>query len=171
MRSAAGSSSRPSGTAVSRTTRSTGSAGCCATAPRTLSPRQQARLETGLTLGDPNGEVDLAWQCYQQLPAAYRAKLPAEGHRTTNKIIDTWHSCPIPEIARLGRTLRQWRRQLLAYFSTNGVSNGGTEAINLLIEKTRRLAHGFRNFSNYRLRILLVADGTRPYRQRPNHAE
>jgi hypothetical protein len=26
--------------------------------------------------------------------------------------------------------------------------------VNLLIEKTRRLAYGFRNFSNYRLRIL-----------------
>jgi transposase len=50
------------------------------------------------------------------------------------------------------------------------VSNGGTEAINLLIEKTRRLAHGFRNFTNYRLRILLVTDASRPYRQRPNHA-
>jgi Transposase len=55
------------------------------------------------------------------------------------------------------------------YFSTNGVSNGGTEAINLLIEKTRRLAHGYRNFDNYRLRILLVADGSRPYRERPDH--
>jgi len=32
------------------------------------------------------------------------------------------------------------------------------------------MAHGFRNFANYRLRILLVADGSRPYRQRPNHA-
>jgi transposase len=50
---------------------------------------------------------------------------------------------------------------MLAYFATHGVSNGGTEAINLLIEKTRRLAHGFRNFDNYRLRIVLVADGTR----------
>jgi len=50
-------------------------------------------------------------------------------------------------------------------------SNGGTEAINLLIEKTRRLAHGFRNFDNYRLRILLVADGSRSYRARPNHAQ
>ena len=29
---------------------------------------------------------------------------------------------------------------MLAYFTTSGVSNGGTEAINLLIEKTRRLA-------------------------------
>jgi transposase len=130
-----------------------------------LSPRQQARLETGLRLGDPNGEVDLAWQCYQQLRAAYRTKLPVEGRRIAVKIIDTWRTCPIPEIARLGRTLRQWRQQVLAYFSTKGVSNGGTEAINLLIEKTRRIAHGFRNFDNYRLRILLVADGTRDYRR------
>jgi transposase len=130
-----------------------------------LSPRQQTRLDAGLRLGDPNGEVELAWQCYQQLRGAYRAKLPVEGRRIAVKIIDTWRTCPIPEIARLGRTLRQWRQQVLAYFSTNGVSNGGTEAINLLIEKTRRLAHGFRNFDNYRLRILLVADGTRDYRR------
>jgi transposase len=34
-------------------------------------------------------------------------------------------------------------------------------------EKTRRLAHGFRNFTNYRIRILLAADGTRPYRRPP----
>jgi hypothetical protein len=47
------------------------------------------------------------------------------------------------------------------------VSNGGTEAINGVIEKTRRLAHGFRNFTNYRIRILLAADGSRPYRRRP----
>lgn len=135
-----------------------------------LTPRQQSRLEAGLGLGDPHGEVALAWQCYQRLRAAYRAKLAVEGRRIAISIIDTWHSCPIPEIARLGRTLRQWRQQVLSYFSTSGVSNGGTEAINLLIEKTRRLAHGFRNFTNYRLRILLVADGSRPYRERPNHA-
>jgi transposase len=135
-----------------------------------LSPRQQTRLETGLRLGDPNGEVDLAWQCYQQLRSAYHAKLPVEGHRAAEKIITSFPTCPVPEIARLGRTLRAWRSQMLAYFATRGVSNGGTEAINLLIEKTRRLAHGFRNFTNYRLRILLVADGSRPYRRGPNHA-
>ncbi len=60
--------------------------------------------------------------------------------------------------------------QILAYFATGGVNNGGTEAINGVNEKTRRLAHGFRNFENYRLRILLAADGTRPYRRRPTHA-
>lgn len=55
-----------------------------------------------------------------------------------------------------------WKQQILVYFETRGVSNGGTEAINLVIEKTRRLAHGFRNFTNYRLRILLAASGNRP---------
>lgn len=64
------------------------------------------------------------------------------------------------------RALRfAWRQQVLAYFATSGVSNGRTEAVHLLIEKIRRLAHGFCNFSNYR--ILLVADATRPYRPRP----
>src|SRR5207237_1636048 len=43
-------------------------------------------------------------------------------------------SCPIPEVARLGRTLRQWRAAFLAYFDTSRSSNGGTEAINGLIE-------------------------------------
>jgi transposase len=58
-------------------------------------------------------------------------------------------------LLRLGRTLRAWRAQLLAYFDTHG----GTEAINLIIEKVRRLAHGFKDFDHYRLRIMLAADG------------
>jgi len=86
------------------------------------------------------------------------------------KVLDSFPSCPIPEVARLGRTLRAWKKQVLAYFDTEGVSNGGTEAINLIIEKTRRLAHGFRNFHHYRLRILLAASGNRGYRKPPTHA-
>ena len=48
----------------------------------------------------------------------------------------------VHKVARLGRTLRSWRAQVLAHFDTAGLSNGGTEAINLIIEKRRRLAHG-----------------------------
>ena len=81
--------------------------------------------------------------------------------------MDSFHSCPIPEVARLGRSLRSWRAQILAYFDTHGVNNGGTEAINLIIEKIRRLAHGHKDFDHYRLRILLTADGSRPYRTAP----
>jgi transposase len=75
------------------------------------------------------------------------------------------------EVARLGRTLKQWKTAILAYFDTNGASNGPTEAINGVIETTRRIARGFRNFPNYRLRCLLAAGGHRPYRiKKTNHA-
>ena len=55
--------------------------------------------------------------------------------------------------------LRTWRSELLGYFATGGANNGGTEAINGLIELHRRLARGFRNRDNYRLRMLLVGGG------------
>jgi len=134
-----------------------------------LTEKQQARLTRCLQAGDPTGAVNVAWQCYQQLRSIYHAG-PATGRVTAEKVIASFPSCPIPEVARLGRTLRAWRQQVLAYFDTSGVSNGGTEAINLIIEKVRRLAHGFRDFDHYRLRILLAASGQRAYRTRPTHA-
>jgi hypothetical protein len=67
--------------------------------------------------------------------------------------------------------LKQWKPAILAYFDTFGASNGPTEAINGVIETTRRIARGFRNFTTYRLRCLLAAGGHRPYRNKQtNHA-
>ncbi|MBN9199983.1 MAG: transposase, partial [Microbacterium chocolatum] len=40
--------------------------------------------------------------------------------------------------------------------------NGGTEAMNGIIELHRRLARGYRNRHNYRLRMLLAAGGLTP---------
>src|SRR5829696_2307063 len=113
-----------------------------------LSERQQAKLTRCLQAGDPDGEVDLAWQCYQQLRSVYHRSAD-HGRRIAEKVIASFPTCPIPEVARLGRTLKAWRQQVLAYFDTHGVSNGGTEAINLIIEKVRRLAHGFKEFDHY----------------------
>ncbi len=52
----------------------------------------------------------------------------------------------------------------LAPLAIAAFSNGGTGAINMLIEKARRLAHGYRNFNNDRLRMLLAASSTRTRR-------
>ncbi len=122
-----------------------------------LTDRQITKLNQHLAAGDPNFEVSVAWHAYQQLRSMYQVQDSAAGRRIAQQVIRTFPDCPIPEVARLGRTLRQWKAHLLARFDTHRISNGGTEAINLLIEKTRRLAHGFRNFTNYRLRILLAA--------------
>lgn len=40
------------------------------------------------------------------------------------------------------------------------------QAVNAVIETMRRIARGFRNFENYRLRALLAAGGHRPWRNR-----
>lgn len=68
----------------------------------------------------------------------------------------------MPEVKRLGRTLNQWAEPLLVYFDTVGASNGGTEAVNGLIELHRRIARGFRNRDNYRPRCLLIGGGLTP---------
>lgn len=47
------------------------------------------------------------------------------------------------------------------YFATGEASNGPVEAVNNLIEKMTRVAHGFRDSENYRLRILAVASGAK----------
>jgi transposase len=62
-------------------------------------------------------------------------------------------------IARLGRTLRRWHQAFLAYFTTDRANNGPTEAVNGIIELHRRLARGYRNRDDYRLRMLLAAGG------------
>lgn len=124
-----------------------------------LTDRQQARLHAAFTAREEHVEVEVAWSCAQQVRSAYHQGTHAAGRAIAEKIIDTYPTCPIPEIARLGKTLRQWRTEFLGYFDTGGASNGGTEAINGLIELHRRVARGFRNRDNYRLRMLLIGGG------------
>ncbi|QXT61641.1 ISL3 family transposase [Tessaracoccus palaemonis] len=126
-----------------------------------LSDGQKTRLKTAFTADDRHVEVEVAWHCAQQLRSVYHQPSHADGRRVAEKILATFPSCPIPEIARLGRTLNQWRDAFLGYFTTSGANNGGTEAINGLIELARRIARGFRDPDNYRLRMLLIGGGLR----------
>ena len=124
-----------------------------------LTDRQSARLEAAFTAREEHLEVELAWRCAQQVRSCYHQGTHAAGRQVAEKVLASFSTCPIPEVARLGRTLKQWSREFLGYFDTDGASNGGTEAINGLIELHRRIARGFRNRDNYRLRMLLIAGG------------
>jgi transposase len=125
-------------------------------ASETLSERAWARLETGLVLGDPAGELTQAWMAAHELRYLYRRgrDLP-DARRRLHDIQQRCVFSDVPELLRLARTLDAWTGELLAYFTTGGVSNGPTEAINLLIKRIKRVGFGFRNFDNYRLRLLL----------------
>jgi transposase len=124
-----------------------------------LNDRAWQRLLDGLEAGDPNGEVADAWIAAQDLRLIYHATDKADAADRLYRWRVAAAESTIPELHRLARTLDGWTRELLAYFDTDGISNGPTEAMNLLIKKIKRIGHGFRNFNNYRLRLLLHCGG------------
>jgi transposase len=125
------------------------------TAQEQLTRRGQARLRAGLAAGDPTGEVAAAWQGKELLRAVYRAAGMPAARAALDRFYHWCDGVQIPELSRLACTVRAWEAEILAFHTTNGCSNGLTEAINLLIKKVKRVGHGFRNFTNYRLRLLL----------------
>ncbi len=60
------------------------------------------------------------------------------------------------EVRRLGRTIRRWRHQIVAWHRSH-VSNGPTEAVNNLVKRIKRVAFGLKLFKHYRIRALLYA--------------
>ena len=113
------------------------------------------RLRAGLAVGDPTGEVAVAWQGKELLRAVYAAGDLADARATLERFYHWTDGVQVPELSRLARTVRTWEAEILAFHITGGCSNGPTEAMNLLIKKVKRVGHGFRNFGNYRLRLLL----------------
>jgi transposase len=125
------------------------------TAAEQLTQRGRVRLRAGLAAGDPTGEVAAAWQGKELLRAVYAAVGPAAARAALDRFYRWCDGVQVPELSRLARTVRAWEVEILAFHATNGCSNGLTEAVNLLIKKVKRVGHGFRNFANYRLRLLL----------------
>ena len=109
-----------------------------------LTDKQWARFEKALAARpEEHLQVWVEWSCAQQLRSAYRHRDTAEGHKIAAKVLATFPTCPVPEIARRGGTLKRWSQAFLAYFETHRSNNGGTEAVNSLIELHRRVARGF----------------------------
>src|SRR4051812_7483671 len=96
------------------------------------------RLLTGLDVGDVDGQVAAAWIAAQDLRLLYRAKTRVGAERRLYRWLIHCADSNVPELHRLARTIDGWRPELLAYFDTAGVSNGPTEAMNLLIKKIKR---------------------------------
>ena len=55
----------------------------------------------------------------------------------------------------LGKTLKSWSAEILRMF-TIPFSNGVTEGFHRKMKLIQRRAYGFRNFENYRLRVIVL---------------
>jgi transposase len=120
-----------------------------------LNERGWQRLCEGLAAGDPDGEVAAVWLARELLAEVYTARDLAHARRRLIVFFHHAADAEVPELTRLATTIDRWRDEVLAFHTTGGASNGPTEAVNLLVEKIRRLGHGYRNFTNYRRRLLL----------------
>jgi transposase len=125
------------------------------TAAEQLTERGWVRLRAGLATGDPTGEVAAVWQGKELLRAVYAAAGMPAARAALERFYRWADGVGVVELSRLAGTVRAWEAEILAWHATGGCSNGPTEAVNLLIKKVKRVGHGFRNFANYRLRLLL----------------
>ena len=124
-----------------------------------LDPQAMKRLDVMLACGDPDGEVNEAWQTKEWVRDIYTLYgQPDLGAVWVDGIIHECRESNVAEVRGLGRTLKQWRDPILAWHTT-GASNGPTEGLNSIIKKIKRVAAGFRNFAHYRTRILLAIGG------------
>jgi transposase len=115
------------------------------------------RLASLLALGDPGGEVAIAYRVKERLRDFYRTEDPGEARRLLEELQGhCLKKAMPPEIQKLGRTIRSWFDKLCNWHLARH-SNGPTEALNNLIKRIKRIAFGFRNFENYRIRALLYA--------------
>lgn len=116
-----------------------------------------ARLWSLLELGDPAGEVAIAYRVKERLRDFYRTRDPDDARQVLEELkAHCLKRAMPPEVQKLGRTLRDWFDKICNYHLAR-VSNGPTEALNNLVKRIKRIGFGFRNFENYRIRALLYA--------------
>lgn len=83
----------------------------------------------------------------------------ANGFKEKENLFRKWlydaECSTISEFKTCVKTLRQWHEYISNYFQYN-LSNGPTEGKNNLIKVIKRMSFGFRNFNNFRNRILIL---------------
>lgn len=122
-----------------------------------LSESGTSKLLGLLAAGDPDGDVATAWRAKEAVRDIYTHTNAALAMEWTERLATelTRPDQPI-EVRSLGRTLKRWKHQIVAWHQAH-VTNGPTEAVNNLIKRVKRAAFGFTSFRNYRIRSLLYA--------------
>ncbi len=129
-----------------------------------LTTRQRTRLAAVFGC-DEHLQVEVTYFFYQQIMAAYHQPKPKAGKKLLTQLIGKiGRGVPtmLPELGKLGRTLKRRAVDILAYFDHPHTSNGPTEALNGRLEHLRGSALGFRNITHYVARSLLETGGFRP---------
>ena len=98
-----------------------------------LDDKGATKLRGLLDAGDPRGEVRMMWHAKETTRQIYDITDPALADAFVDQLtVDLCDASMPPEVRSLGRTIRRWQDQIVAWHHAR-VSNGPTEAVNNLV--------------------------------------
>jgi transposase len=110
-----------------------------------------------LAAGDRFSQVQWSWTAKEALRELYDVPTYELAAPFIDELIEIFADDTFPiEVRSLGRTLKKWRDAIIAWHKLH-ITNGPTESMNNLAKRVKRVAFGFRSFTNYRVRALLYA--------------
>ena len=98
-------------------------------------------------------ELRRAWVLKESFRAWYRGTNRSRAEESLGSLEETISNNSLPEFKELLHTLSNWREEILNYFDYP-ITNGFVEGKNNRIKTIKRMAYGYRNMDNFRLRIL-----------------
>lgn len=104
---------------------------------------------------DYNENLRWAYSITQKLFEVIDEKNPDKKVLLFKEFMTYSSNCNLPEFNKHLQTYFKWHKYIINSFYTN-YSNGITEGLNTKIKTLKRVSFGFRNFQNFRLRILMA---------------
>ena len=117
-----------------------------------LNPDEYNQLTNML---DYNENLRWAYSIVQNLFEIIDEKNPDKKVTLFKEFMTYASNCDLPEFNKHIQTYFKWHKYIINSFYTN-YSNGITEGLNTKIKTLKRVSFGFRNFQNFRLRILMA---------------
>ncbi len=101
-----------------------------------------------------------AWELKEQFREWYRLSNRSQAESRLKSMEELAARDGLPEFEALHYMLSEWREEILNYFD-HRITNGFVEGKNNRIKTLKRMAYGYRNMANFRLRILATNRPTR----------
>lgn len=117
-----------------------------------LSAEEQLKLRRLFSLYP---ELGIAWKLKEFLREWYKSSNRAEAEVSLCHWEESVHKAGLKEFGTGLPMFRNWRNEILNYFD-HRVTNGFVEGKNNRIKVIKRMAYGYRNIDNLRMRILLT---------------
>lgn len=115
-----------------------------------LNNEQQAVLRRML---DQNEDLYTAWSLKEWFISVKRIHKPAFAEKELHNWLNSARESNLPEFSACISALHNWFRYIINSYK-HKFTNGFTEGMNNNIKVLKRIAYGYRNFSNFRNRIL-----------------